>query len=666
MDMRGTKRALCCLAAVLYLAVLYLLYDVTGDEEPPPDGVAFREELLAAWPHLNSSAATLRAWLEHTSRFFHRELRIDSQPYLVDTPGCRIPNHNPLDRSVWGVVRPLGRPPCGAEGERPQLTAVVPRRNGRRALVVDSRPQVLARHGVSPGDQLSCCYSAVTRVDGDADADNRYSISTCRYFQGESTLEEDTEFIYVRCFSRVIFSMEVEKYRAMHAIVSRKKDVRKRLKEYEKSRGAAGRRLSVLLLGIDSCSRLNLLRTMPRTSALLRGRGWLELRGYTKVGANTLPNFMALLAGLKGATSFGPCMPHARSPVDSCPFLWRELARRGYATALAEDEPRLGSFNHEKTGFSASPVDHYQRPFMLAAYDLLPARRHNGVLTPCLGHVPSTEYVLRYLEDFSARYSGQPFFGLFWLNNFSHEDPNDVAAADERFRRLFGDLEARGTLNETAVVFFSDHGTRFGAIRETSVGWFEDRMPFAHVWLPRWFRESHPEGARALEANGARLTSPFDLHATLEDLLGLDPGVSSGRSLLREVPENRTCRDAGVDDEWCTCVRHEPLPEGHPAGKEVAGFAVDRVRALLATRSSGECADLRLGGVRKLARRAEQGAEVFVVEFETLPGGGLFEATVWRSQEGLRLSGAVTRVNRYGDQSACTHDLAIKEFCYCV
>lgn len=43
------------------------------------------------------------------------------------------------------------------------------------------------------------------------------------------------------------------------------------------------RPLSVLMLGIDSVSRLNLIRAMPHTAQHLFDTGWMELKGYNKV-----------------------------------------------------------------------------------------------------------------------------------------------------------------------------------------------------------------------------------------------------------------------------------------------------------------------------------------------------------------------------------------------
>lgn len=50
--------------------------------------------------------------------------------------------------------------------------------------------------------------------------------------------------------------------------------------------------LSVLFLGIDTMSRMNLMRTMPKTYNYLVENDWIDMKGYNKIGSNTFPNLM--------------------------------------------------------------------------------------------------------------------------------------------------------------------------------------------------------------------------------------------------------------------------------------------------------------------------------------------------------------------------------------
>ena len=127
------------------------------------------------------------------------------------------------------------------------------------------------------------------------------------------------------------------------------------------------KRLSVLLLGFDSVSRLNLRRTMPKTVNYLPYSGWLEMSGYNKVADNTLPNLAAVLTGLSMDQLKNRCWASRYSNFDNCPFIWQEYSEFGYVTAYAEDDPRGSTFNYHKTGFVIPPTDYYIRPFLLAS-----------------------------------------------------------------------------------------------------------------------------------------------------------------------------------------------------------------------------------------------------------------------------------------------------------
>ena len=93
-------------------------------------------------------------------------------------------------------------------------------------------------------------------------------------------------------------------------------------------------------------------------------------------------------------------------------------------------------------------------------------------------------------------------------------------------------------------------------MRASEQGKFEERLPFLAVRIPRWFSERYPHAATNLRLNSGRLTSPFDVHETLMDVLDMKrprdrtDGPPRGYSLFQEIPDNRTCADADIDPHW--------------------------------------------------------------------------------------------------------------------
>lgn len=104
-----------------------------------------------------------------------------------------------------------------------------------------------------------------------------YRLSTCKKFNSSFVLPATVEFIFVKCES-----IGKTVYKNTHAIIRDRPNIRQRLNEFkEKSKNK--RPLSVLMLSIDSVSRLNLIRAMPKTAQHLYDSGWFELQGYNKV-----------------------------------------------------------------------------------------------------------------------------------------------------------------------------------------------------------------------------------------------------------------------------------------------------------------------------------------------------------------------------------------------
>lgn len=58
-------------------------------------------------------------------------------------------------------------------------------------------------------------------------------------------------------------------------------------------------------------------------------------------------------------------------------------------------------------------------------------------------------------------------------------------------------------------------------IRDTAQGKFEERKPLMAILVPDSLKVSRPDGAAAMAANVDVLTTPFDIHSTLTDLLGI-------------------------------------------------------------------------------------------------------------------------------------------------
>lgn len=122
-----------------------------------------------------------------------------------------------------------------------------------------------------------------------------------------------------------------------------------------------------------------------------------------------------------------------------------------------------------------------------------------------------------------------------------------------------------------------DHGNRIGYVMYTYVGRIEERMTMFSVYFPEWYRRKYPERMRQLEINKHRLTSNYDVHRMVreivnntlsqqeEDPINSTMAVSKGISLFRPIPTNRSCSDANIPPPHCVCL--EPVPSWSATSK---------------------------------------------------------------------------------------------------
>ena len=307
-------------------------------------------------------------------------------------------------------------------------------------------------------------------------------------------------------------------------------------------------------------------------------------------------------------------------------------------------------------------------------------------------------------------------------------------------------------------------------------------MPFCLLAFPPWFLRKYPEVDRALTTNQNRLTSHFDIHATLRHILyfdgggslstttapptvgdgkaeaispeshrtvplspgndspyddkqrrvlraipSLSPGSARSMSLFREIPRDRTCRDAGIDFQWCSCNRLEPvdsqdalvrllafefalllsdktlrarqvchqlnlarvrsamkvtlageetpgedkrpLDEASPGNKQFSklleplGAAANRTSGRLPRQSDGE--DKKPN--RAIHKSSTAQTSIYLLSIETRPGGAVFEGHLQfsLSDSSVRLLGTVLRLNMFQPQSMCVKEPGLKPFCFC-
>ncbi|GJQ86031.1 hypothetical protein Trydic_g14975, partial [Trypoxylus dichotomus] len=292
-----------------------------------------------------------------------------------------------------------------------------------------------------------------------------------------------------------------------------------------------GLMLNVLMFGFDSLSRNTFIRKLPKSydylSNYLRG---LVLQGYNIVGDGTP---QALTPILTGRTELE--LPDVRKrftntqTVDVYPFIWKDFQENGYVTGFLEDLPYTGIYQYRLKGFSNPPTDHYMRPYYLAI-----SKEFEKWPRLCVGETPRHKVMLDYIEQFFAVYKSKPKFLFGFHGELSHDDYNLIGAADNDLLDFLKNLEKSGILDNTVLILMADHGPRFSKIRNTIQGKQEERLPFFSFRFPEWFKRKHQKIYDNFVSNLNTLTTPFDIHATLKDILDFqspDVGSLENRSI---------------------------------------------------------------------------------------------------------------------------------------
>ena len=129
----------------------------------------------------------------------------------------------------------------------------------------------------------------------------------------------------------------------------------------QKKTHEAAKMLNFYMVGMDSTSRQNYMRFLPKTYSFLSNHSSvIGFEGYNKVGLNTDPNLSALLMGIN-PTEFldyysHSCYKNRWQSLDGCPLIWKNFSEKGYVTFYAEDYSKVSLYHNNRVGFVHQPT----------------------------------------------------------------------------------------------------------------------------------------------------------------------------------------------------------------------------------------------------------------------------------------------------------------------
>ena len=464
--------------------------------------------------------------------------------------------------------------------------------------------------------------------------------------------------------------------------------------------------LSIIYFGLDSSSRSHALRKLPNAYKYLKDTiGAYDFRGYMKVGLNSFPNLVPMLTGTEHDKYHMENI--LRFQLDKMPFIWTEPAMERYVTTHIEDRPDIATMNYLKAGFKKRPVDYYFREFGLAMAQLEPTIMHALGESSwfCYGNKQHFLMQIDYLKRFVTKYTNRLKFSFLWNNQIGHEDFISLGRGDEPLYEFLQWMKENGHLERSVLIVGSDHGFRLGGASTTYVGRLENNMPFLMVHIPEVLKKRYPWIHDNMVQNSKRLTSAFDIHATMMDILNKDfrntvdltvYNERTSRSFLKKIPEKRSCADAGIPAQYCTCYDATSVNSTDDVVIMAAEFVVQHLNSVLSKFQSlcrrlyllniteskvmytaeGDSDNLHIDHKpnfikRFLGHTADKSGR-YILMLYTSPNNGLIEAMVDYEQQPERgpankftLIGDPVRANKYGNQSHCIDDSTLRQYCLC-
>lgn len=588
------------------------------------------------------------------------------EAYFVNKSGCQIRALDPFSKTALSHLKTVREQKC----PKLKLLSATASAWGDNKLVLSmSKTEIKRNFHVDHLSSIYCDYKVAARS---TDFSNYYtSTGVFRLKSYESTqlsLPSGSKVVRVQCFSGTNQSI----YHDVHFFLP--PPPTRRIRDLHRES------ISVMIIGIDSVSHMHFKRTMPRLNAFVKQLPHVEFWGYNRVGRNSYPNLVPMLSGLNVSEFEALCYTYQRN-FDSCPLIWRHFEAEGYSTTLAEDTI-YGTFNYGLDGFSRQPTNYYMRPLMVEINKHTRYSIDKEEVVHCTAARKYYEVYYEFLEKMLPYLRQKPSFSMFWQTQGVHDFFNYAQLLDSKYLKIFMDLVAKDIMENTVIFLMSDHGIRLSDFRATYQGMLEESQPLLIAIYPKWLKQAFPLAVENLEKNSNSLITTFDLHATFNDLMNknrlrqmniekrskmlkeLDGNKPRGISLFLPIPDERDCKMAGIPLSFCLCQTFSPIASDNHRVRKVAYHIVASINRLLT--DYDQCQRLRLDAVLDayILDRGDAHNE-YKVQVRTIPGEARFEGTVTDMFNSFALNGPILRINRYGNQSYCAHDVRVEMYCYC-
>ncbi|CAF1487176.1 unnamed protein product, partial [Rotaria magnacalcarata] len=459
---------------------------------------------------------------------------------------------------------------------------------------------------------------------------------------------------------------------------------------------------NVLVLGFDSVSRLQFERMLPKSfSYITKQLNGLVLKGYNILGDGTPQQLIPMLTGFK-ETELPSTLYRDRNAsfVNIYPFVWNQYRQQGYVTGYAEDRLEYGIWTFRLKGFNETPTDHYLSPFYRMETTKALLHKPNS---HCIRNQTSFDLFLSYIDQFWSSYPENKKFFFAFFKQYTHDGYTATSVLDSSLVEFLKKFNQFDDYKKTIIVIMTDHGARFSTARESSQGKLEERLPFMSFVFPKLFQTKYSKAIKVLQQNIYRLTTPFDIHATLLSLLNMNQinytvnhNIKQRNiSLFNLIPARRTCDDIDLEPHWCSCLQWESLNINDTIVKEASTNIISYINKQLLSIENSLCHQLQLLSIENaqmyqpnqalltFSRSSDIDGRVpeygdnstdiifYQITFKTQPNNAIYEATTQYSNRSHSFTtdlNHISRLNAYKSSASCIEKSHshLRKFCHCI
>jgi len=212
------------------------------------------------------------------------------------------------------------------------------------------------------------------------------------------------------------------------------------------------------------------------------------------------------------------------------------------------------SYDHDFTSFFCDP-NFYSKEKVYSMTDGPYCYRRK-----CLYGKQTYEYSVEYANQFWNTY--KDYGKMFRLGNIdAHEGTGEsIKYLEDDMINFLNDFEKNGHLEDTMIIFFSDHGYTMPGIHQILQS--EDHvkellLPFIYFLIPKNVK-NFDKMRENLKHNENMFMTPYDIHNTLLGMINVERKYYNklGTDIIhKKLKGNEGCKKFKIKDEWCKC-RH--------------------------------------------------------------------------------------------------------------